>query len=62
MDIQTLIIYIALYIWGFSLMIWAVFFDKNPTKTTLMSAKIGLVILVLTLFYFFYVLGTIGIL
>ena len=61
MDLTTLIIYIALYIYGFSLMLWAIFFDKRPTKKTYYGAITGLAGLVLTLFYFFYVLWAFGI-
>jgi hypothetical protein len=60
MDLKTLLIYIAMYIYGFSLTIWAIFFDKNPTKKTRYGALFGLIGLILTLFYFFYVLWTIG--
>ncbi len=60
MDFNTFLIYIALYVYGFSLMVWTLFFDKRPTKKTQLAAKFGLIALILTLFYFFYVLGTIG--
>lgn len=60
MDIKTLIIYIIMYIYGFSLTIWAIFFDKRPTKTTRNGAILGLSGLILTLFYFIYVLWTYG--
>jgi hypothetical protein len=42
-------------------MIWAIFFDKRPTKKTRYGAILGLIGLILTLFYFVYVLTTIGI-
>lgn len=61
MDFTTLMVYIAMYIYGFSLTIWAIFFDKNPTKRSRNGAIIGLTVLILTLFYFFYVLLTIGV-
>jgi hypothetical protein len=61
MDVLTLIIYIIMYIYGFSLTIWAIFFDKHPTKTSRNGAIFGLIALILTLFYFVYVLWTIGI-
>ncbi|CUI17959.1 hypothetical protein PNK_2363 [Candidatus Protochlamydia naegleriophila] len=61
MDITTLIVYIAMYIYGFSLMIWAIFLDKHPTKKTKNAGIFGLIVLLCTLVYFFYVLWTIGI-
>lgn len=61
MDTKTFFIYVIMYIYGFSLTVWAIFFDKNPTKKSRNGAIIGLVGLILTLFYFFYVLLTIGI-
>jgi hypothetical protein len=60
MDITTFLFYIVMYIYGFSLMIWAIFFDKRPTKTTRYGAIAGLIGLILTVFYFIYVLWTIG--
>lgn len=60
MDITTLIIYIAMYIYGFSLCIWAIFFDKRPTKRSRNGAIFGLIALILTVFYVIYVLWTIG--
>ncbi|WP_068469567.1 hypothetical protein [Candidatus Protochlamydia phocaeensis] len=62
MSIPTLLFFIAMYIYGFCLMIWAIFFDKHPTKTTVNASIFGLIVLTCTLFYFFYVLITIGIL
>lgn len=56
MDITTFWIYLAMYLYGFPLMIWAIYFDKHPTRKSLLAAKIGLAILLLTLIYFFYVL------
>lgn len=56
MDLKTFLFFVAMYIYGFSLMIWAIFFDKRPTKKSVLASKIGLVVLSLTLFYFFYVL------
>lgn len=61
MDTSTLIIYIIMYIYGFSLTLWAIFFDKNPTKKSFYGAIIGLIGLLLTLVYFFYVLWNFGI-
>ncbi len=61
MSTYTFFIYIAMYIYGFTLTIWAIFFDKHPTKKTLYGATFGLIVLILTLFYFIYVLWTIGI-
>lgn len=60
MDAKTFLIYIAMYIYGFSLTIWAIFFDKNPTQRSRNVAKYGLAALILTVFYFVYVLWTIG--
>ncbi len=54
MDWTTFWIYMAMYLYGFPLMIWTVFFDKHPSKLSLKAGKIGLVVLTLTLFYFFY--------
>lgn len=61
MDAKTLIIYIVMYIYGFSLMIWAIFFDKRPTKRSRNGAIAGLTALILTVFYVIYVLWTAGI-
>ena len=60
MDIKTLLFFLAMYIYGFSLMIWALFFDKRPTKTSLMVSKWGLIALILTVFYCIYALWTVG--
>jgi hypothetical protein len=60
MDVTTLLIYIAMYIYGFSLTIWAIFFDKRPTKRSRNGAIFGLIALILTVFYVIYVLWTIG--
>lgn len=49
-----------MYIYGFSLTIWAAFFDKQPTKKSKNFAIFGLIVLILTLFYFIYVLWAIG--
>ena len=57
MDNTTFYIFIAMYLYGFPLMIWAIFFDKHPTKKSLKVSKFGLAVLTLTLFYFFYVLS-----
>ncbi len=51
MDVNTFLIYIAMYIYGFSLMVWAIFFDKRPTKKTLIGAKLGLIGLTLTVIH-----------
>lgn len=61
MDFSTFIVYIAMYLYGFSLTIWAIFFDKHPTKRSRNGAIFGLIGLILTLFYFFYVLWAFGI-
>ena len=60
MNVSTFLIYIAMYIYGFILTIWAIFFDKRPTKKSYYGALFGLIGLILTLFYFVYVLWTIG--
>jgi Zn-dependent protease with chaperone function len=60
MDTMTFFIYIGMYVYGFSLIIWALFFDKHPTKKTKKAALFGLIGLTLTVFYFAYVLLTIG--
>lgn len=60
MDFITFLIYIAMYIYGFSLTIWAVFFDKHPTKRSRNGAIVGLIGLILTVFYFIYALWTRG--
>ena len=52
MDRTTFWIYIAMYLYGFPLLIWAAYFDKNPSKTSLKASKIGLLILFFTLIYF----------
>ena len=41
MDTKTFIIYLIMYIYGFSLMIWAIFFDKHPTKKATMEQFLG---------------------
>ena len=62
MELTTLLIYLAMYLYGFSLMIWAAFLDKHPTRKSRNGAKIGLVILSLTVIYVVYVLLTVGVL
>lgn len=62
MDLTTFIIYIVMYVYGFSLMIWAIFFDKHPTKKSVRVSIMGIVALICTLFYFFYVIIKYGIL
>lgn len=54
MDRTTFWIYVAMYLYGFPLMIWAAYFDKHPTQTSLKASKIGLIVLSLTLIYFAY--------
>lgn len=61
MDRTTFFVYIAMYVYGFSLMIWAIFFDKRPTKKTYYGAIFGLIGLLLTLIYFFYAIWKFGI-
>ena len=61
MDIKTLMIYIAMYLYGFGLIIWALFFDKRPTKRSRNGALFGLIALSLTVIYVIYVLWTFGI-
>lgn len=61
MDKTTFFIYIAMYLYGFSMMIWAIFFDKHPTKRSIRASKIGIGALIVTLFYFFYVIIALGI-
>lgn len=61
MDRTTFFLYLAMYVYGFALMIWALFYDKNPTKKSLKASKIGMICLLATLLYFFYVLIFIGI-
>ncbi len=56
MNSTTFWIYVAMYLYGFPMIIWAIFFDKHPTEKSLKAAKIGLFLLAWTLFYFFYVL------
>lgn len=60
MDITTLLFFLAMYVYGFSLMIWAIFFDKRSTKTSVTASKIGLTLLILSVFYCVYVLWTVG--
>lgn len=56
MDRTTLLIYLGMYLYGFPLMLWAIYYDKHPTKSSLRAAKIGLFTLSLTLLYFAYAL------
>ncbi len=56
MDRTTFLIFLGMYIYGFSLTLWAMFFDKHPTKKSVKVSTFGLIGLILTLFYFFYVL------
>lgn len=62
MSIQTIVIFTLMYIYGFSLMIWAIFFDKRPTKTSVNASIFGIFVLITTLFYCAYQLWTVGIL
>lgn len=52
MDLKTFLFFLAMYIYGFSLMVWAIFIDKHPTKTSRNAAIAGLVIMLLTLVYY----------
>lgn len=61
MSLMTLLLYLAMYAYGYSLMIWAIFFDKRPTKLSVNASKFGLIALTATVFYTVYVLWTIGI-
>jgi len=61
MDKATLLLYLAMYIYGFSLTIWAIFYHKYRTNTTRNVAIGGLIGLILTVFYVIYALVTIGI-
>lgn len=61
MSITLFWIYIAMYIYGFGLTIWALFFDKTPTDKSRKAAKWGLIGLILTLFYFIFVIWAFGI-
>lgn len=58
MDSITLLVFLVLYAYGFSLMIWAAYFDKRPTKLSVKAAKWGLFGLILTLVYFLFMFGT----
>lgn len=58
MDLTTLIIFLVMYAYGFSLMIWAAYYDKRPTKLSVKAAKVGLVVLILTVIYFLITFGT----
>lgn len=58
MDFVTLIVFLVLYAYGFSLMIWAAYFDKRPSKLSVKAAKIGLVVLICTVLYFLFMFGT----
>lgn len=60
MDTTTFMIYIALYVYGFSLTLWAIFFDKHPTKKSRNGAIVGFIALIFTVFYVIYVLWTFG--
>lgn len=62
MNISTLIVYLVMYAYGFSLMIWALFFDKRPTKASVNASLFGLIVLIGTVFYCAYVLWTVGLL
>lgn len=61
MSWTTLLIFLVMYVYGFSLMIWAIFLDKHPTKKSVRASIIGLIFLVATFIYNIYVLATVGI-
>jgi len=60
MDVNTFLIYVVMYLYGFSLTLWAIFFDKRPTRRSYYGSILGLAGLLLTLIYFVYVLWTYG--
>lgn len=61
MSLATLLLFLGMYAYGFTLMIWAIFFDKRPTKLSVNASIFGLIVLIATVFYTAYVLWTIGI-
>jgi hypothetical protein len=52
MDFKTFLLFLAMYIYGFSLMIWAIFIDKHPTRLSRNAAIAGFAILIMTLVYY----------
>ena len=54
MDNPTLLFFVALYVWGFTLTIWAIFIDKHPTKKTINVSKFALAVLLGSLVYFYF--------
>ncbi len=62
MEMTTLLVYIAMYLYGFPLMLWSIFYDKNPTKLSRNFAIFGLTVLISTVIYLIYVLVTAGLL
>jgi hypothetical protein len=62
MDVTTILFFLGMYVYGFSLMIWAVFFDKHPSRISVKASIVGLVVLTCTVFYFIYILATVGVL
>jgi drug/metabolite transporter (DMT)-like permease len=58
MDKTTLIIFLCMYVYGFSLTLWAIFLDKRPTPKSLKAAKWGLFGLLLTVAYYLFMFGT----
>ncbi len=61
MSITTLVIYAIMYIYGFSLMLWTIFWDKRPTRLSRNAGITGLLALLVTLAYTIYTLWTVGI-
>ena len=53
LDRTMIIVLLVMYAYGFSLMIWAIYFDKKPTPKSVKAAKWGLAGLIATLLYFF---------
>lgn len=62
MDVQTIVIFSIMYIYGFTLMIWAIYFDKHPTKLSVNASIFGIIVLIASIFYCAYKLWTVGIL
>lgn len=53
--------FLGLYAYGFPLMIWALYFDKHPSRLSLRASKYGLIVLAASLIYFFSILWFFGI-
>lgn len=53
-DWLTVLFFIGLYVWGFSLTIWAIFFDKQPSKLSVKASKFALAALLASLGWFLY--------